>query len=266
MDEKKDESRASSRALLATNSNDPSALRTAGIALMRGGDPKHAAEAFAREYAVDSASTSIYNQACALALAHETAPALAALRRSIYAGYGDSEKFRSDDDLASLRGEAEFRTLSDLADDLSLQIYMTDGFGDSRWRKQMPRLEQAAREHADAGRAWWNLGFGQLRMGDPESSLDSFGRALDRGYRASNTLYNMACASAQRHDPDAALGYLARAEKAGMEVGKVALDDHDLDPIRSDSRFRAMADRWRDERRDETMNKFIGKSKDKDRK
>ena len=104
----------------------------------------------------------------------------------------------------------------------------------------MERFERVTVRHPRAGRAWFNLGFAQLRAGDPRAGLVSFGRALDLGYRTPTTLYNLACAAAQSGDREAAFRWLDRSERAGMQLqGYLALD-RDLAPLRTDARFWAL--------------------------
>ena len=55
---------------------------------------------------------------------------------------------------------------------------------------------------------------------------------------------------------DDAIRCLERAEALGMEVGKTAMNDDDLDPLRSDPRFQRMRERWRRENGDAFWNKL----------
>jgi tetratricopeptide (TPR) repeat protein len=243
--EKRDALRSTYRSMTDSRDTSPGELRSMGISLMRAGDTERAAEAFRREFALDSSATSIYNEACAHAIGRQTAKALEALERSILSGYGDADKLTSDADLSSLRGQPQFDRLVKLADDLSLNFGFMDGKG--TWRGRLSRCERVAREHPDWGRAWWNLGFAQLRADEPERSQESFRHALDLGYRVSNTLYNMACAAAQSGDVDKAFALLSRSA-AGMDLAGHAPTDSDLEPLHSDRRWRAMEQEWRRQR------------------
>jgi hypothetical protein len=235
-------------ALRGSSDADPDQLRSVGIELMRSGEPNMAAEAFARQYAIDSLGSSLYNMACAQAIAGQKAKACATLERAIYAGYGDAEKLESDDDLNALHGQPEFRRLVRLADDFDLEM-PNNGFnfgGDDAdgWRRLLPRFERATREHPNAGRAWFNLGFAQLRAEDPRGSRASYLRALDQGYRRGATCYNIACAAAALRDNDEAIRWLQRSEQAGYDVAGTARSDDDLRSLRRDDRFMDMIDRW----------------------
>jgi len=222
----------------------PEELKSAGFRLMRSGRPGAAATMFARQYAADSLPSSLYNMACAQALDGKADAALVTLERSIYAGYGDGDKLEDDTDLTSLRRRPEFGRLVKLADELSLFSAFPGKQTPARWRAELPRYERTVRAHPETGRAWFNLGFAQLRAGDARGSRESYRRTLQLGYRRASSHYNMACAEAQLGDHDAAIASLARAEAAGMNVEDIAPGDDDLEPLRDDRRFLEMVNRW----------------------
>jgi beta-lactamase regulating signal transducer with metallopeptidase domain/tetratricopeptide (TPR) repeat protein len=229
--------------LRADNSQDATAWNSAGIELMRLGETDRAIKAFQRRVSLDGSASGIYNQACAEALDGRTGDALASLERSLVAGFnGGRDKLATDSDLASLRNEPDFRRLMQLADELTLD-YPNGNQDDPRdWKQSLAHAEAAADRHPELGRAWFNLGFTQIRAGRSDDALQSFQRALDKGYRRPTTMYNLACASAQVGDADAAMRWLGKAEEAGMDMGNVR-NDEDLDPLHSDPRFQAMIER-----------------------
>ena len=53
----------------------------------------------------------LYNKACVLSLAGQKAPAIAAVREAIAAGFTDYAKYESDADFDSLRGDPEFKSV-----------------------------------------------------------------------------------------------------------------------------------------------------------
>jgi beta-lactamase regulating signal transducer with metallopeptidase domain/tetratricopeptide (TPR) repeat protein len=219
--------------------------RSLGITLMRSGDHERSIEAFRTEFRMDSSANAIYNLACAQALAGSRSEALATLQRSVLAGSGDPDHMREDADLISLHEDPRFTRIAELAEELSLSV---DGRDDDRslWRSSLSRFQDVAQRHPDAGRAWFNLGYAQLRARESRGSLASFGRALDLGYRPGTTMYNLGCAAAQSGDRDAAFAWLERSERAGMELENYLPNDHDLTPLRSDARFRALLSRLDD--------------------
>ena len=225
------------------DSDDASSWNSAGIELMRSGETELAIKAFQRRVAIDGSPSGIYNEACAEALGGQTDAALSALERSIVAGFsGGKDKLREDADLASLRGSRRFEGLVQLASDLTIEHANGDDRHEELWREQLPRYERTAQQHAGLGRAWFNLGYVQLRAGDAASGRESFKRALDQDYRRPTTLYNLACCCAQAGDRDAAIRYLEQSETAGMNLWN-SMNDDDLRPLRSDPRFRAIQSR-----------------------
>jgi len=229
--------------LRADNSQDASAWNSAGIELMRLGETDRAIKAFQRRVNLDGSASGIYNQACAEALDGRTGEALASLERSLVAGFsGGRDKLSTDSDLAALRNEPEFRRMMQLADDLALDYPKGNQDDPGDWKQSLAHAEAAADRHPELGRAWFNLGFTQIRAGRSEAAVQSFQRALDKGYRRPTTMYNLACASAQVGDADAAMRWLGKAEDAGMDMGNVR-NDEDLDPLHSDPRFQAMIER-----------------------
>ena len=234
-------------ALRSASSDDADAWGDAGIELMHSGDPGRAVTAFQNQIRLEPSSNGTYNLACAHALNGASGPALDALERAIAAGYGDADHMRHDDDLESLRGVRRFDELVRLTENLELN---PDHLGDNAprtWRDELPRYERVAQLYPTNGRAWFNLGYAQLRARELDKSKTSFGRALELKYRIGVTSYDLACVAAQLHDADAALRWLERAESEGMNLGFYLSSDRDLDPIRSDARFRAMRDRVEDD-------------------
>jgi beta-lactamase regulating signal transducer with metallopeptidase domain/tetratricopeptide (TPR) repeat protein len=250
--EKGQQKRAAARsefdALQASGKSDASEWRATGLTLLRSGEPDRAAEAFQAEFALDSSASGLYNVACAQARGNHAAAALATLQRAVLLGFGDSKDIASDADLVSLHADPAFDRTLRLADDLSL---FSNGRGDDdthAWRRDLPRFERVTQEFPEAGRAWFNLGYAQLRVTNLDGSGRSFSRALELGYRTGTTSYNLACVAARRGDVDGAFRWLERAESAGMEVGGPMRGDADLAAIRSDARYRLMLDRWNAQR------------------
>jgi beta-lactamase regulating signal transducer with metallopeptidase domain len=216
--------------------------RSLGIELMRAREFERALTAFDVAYRIDPSSSDLYNKACALALSGDTPRAMEALRKSIE--QGSSGDPAEDSDLASLRGRPGFEEICRLSKDLQLYDGNIKDDVVSSWRVVLPRFERVTREHPAVGRAWFNLGYAQLRVGDTQASEASNKRALELGYRPGTTMYNLACVAARRGDADAAMDWLAKSESAGMKVWKMAPGDQDLDRLHSDPRFRAQMERW----------------------
>lgn len=227
-----------------------------GVDLMRSGDYDQATTAFDNEFKVSEDQDAIYNKACALALKGQSDGALKLLEQSIVAGPVDAEHMQEDPDLASLHSKKAFNELVDLAKDLELNG-VSNGFrwngnvwnGDDEkhWQKSIPRFEEVTREHPTIGRAWFNLGYAQLKADQPDKGAASFTKALDLKFRPATTMYNLACAAALSGNIDAAFSWLEKAEGAGMDVGSSARWDEDLDAIRGDARYKELKKRWKAE-------------------
>jgi beta-lactamase regulating signal transducer with metallopeptidase domain len=244
--------RASTRrydVLKSSNSSDADRWGHVGIDLMRAGETDRAVDAFQRQVKIEGEATGIYNMACAYALGGKKDKAFETLEQSINAGYGDPEKITSDPDLYSLHGDARFDKMVDLAADL--ELFGPDLHDDNRasWDDAMPRFQQAVKDYPNSGRAWFNLGYAQLRVRDAKNALVSFKRSLDLGYRKPTSMYNLACSAAQAGDKEAAIQWLQKAQTAGFTLEWKARWDRDLFPLRSDPRFREMINRWDREQR-----------------
>ncbi|HEX5130957.1 MAG TPA: M56 family metallopeptidase [Candidatus Krumholzibacteria bacterium] len=222
-----------------------------GIDLMRSGDYKRADTAFEREFKVSGDTDAIYNRACASSLAGDKAVALQYLEQAITGGSVDVDHMEEDPDLVPLHKEKRFDELVTMADMLTLNHGNNWTWGrnsDERyWSKSLPRLEKATQQYPQVGRAWFNLGFAQLKSGDAKSSTASFTKALDMGYQKPTTMYNLACTSAQTGDLDAAFKWLESAENEGFEMWSRARHDEDLDPLHGDPRYSEARKRWREQ-------------------
>ena len=237
-------------ALSAAGSKDADEWGDVGVDLMHSGEAGRAVIAFENQIRLEPGSNAAYNLACAHALNGDPDHALEALDRAIAGGYGDADHMREDHDLASLRGLRRFDELVRLTENLELN---PGNLGDNEplgWGKQLPRYERVAQLYPAYGRAWFNLGYAQLRSRRFEQSRASFGRALELRYRPATTMYDMACVIAQLRQGDEAVHWLERAEAEGMNLGFYLATDRDLDPIRSSARFRAMLRRVQDDQWD----------------
>ena len=87
-------------------------------------------------------------------------------------------------------------------------------------------------------RAWFNLGFVQIRAERPEAAAESFQKALELGYRKPTTMYNLACAYAMLDRKDQAFDWLFKSLEAGFRSDGTLRSDEDLDNLRGDPRFR----------------------------
>jgi tetratricopeptide (TPR) repeat protein len=188
-------------------------------------------------------ATSLYNQACAYALVGNNDKALALLRQALDSGFDQPGTLAKDDDLESLHGDPRFSALKKEARELSLPAWnhwnwkeMSSSRG--AWRDEAKRYEAYAREHPQAGRAWFNLGYASLAGDRPEAAAEAFRKALDLGYRKPTTMYNLACAYSRLDQKDAAFDWLFKSIEAGFDSAGHIRSDDDLDNLRGDPRYR----------------------------
>ncbi|MBK9372705.1 MAG: hypothetical protein IPN03_02940 [Holophagales bacterium] len=157
---------------------------------LRYADYDRAARAFvAAAQAGVREGTSLYNAACARALASQKAEAMDLLQRALDAGFDDPDHLREDDDLDGLRAEPRFQQLLRDAEELTL-----DGFpslGARLLRSQMvaegeeatTRFESYLKRHPGSGRGWSNLGYASLAAENDRQAARAYRKALDLGYR-----------------------------------------------------------------------------------
>ena len=187
--------------------------------------------------------TAFYNAACALALGGEKVAAFESLQNALENGFDNPEIFRKDDDLDSIRGEQRFAEIQALADDLAMP---SPGWGAkflrsverSDWRQAAQHAREVAAKHPRLGRAWFTLGYVELKAARPEAAVEAFQKALELGYRKPTTLYNLACSYARADQKDHAFDFLFQALDAGFEGNGNLREDEDLDNLRGDPRFR----------------------------
>jgi len=239
-------------ALMARPAKDGRSLYDSGRDLLRLAEYDRAARAFVAAAETGTREgTSLYNAACARALANQRDEALALLRRAVDAGFDDPDQIRKDDDLDSLRSDPRLAALLVDAEALSLEGFPSWGARILRServaqaREAATRFEQYLKTHPASGRAWSNLGVVSLAAENPGDAAKAFGKALGLGYRRPATLYNLACAHAQLKEKDKAFEWLDKAIDAGyVDAGHIE-DDDDLWNLRRDPRFRKAVEKAR---------------------
>jgi tetratricopeptide (TPR) repeat protein len=238
-----------------------------GIELLRAGEYDRAAMAFDNEFkhSKNQDEDALYNKACARALDGKNDEALRLLDQAIAAGSVNYDHMAEDADLVSLHKNKKFDELLDLAEDLELnypgfsgdswnvnghKFWKNGGFDEEKhWSKSLSHFKEMANKHPQYARAWFNLGYAQLKSGDAASCTPNFQKALDMGFKPPTMMYNMACSTAQEGKIDVAFNWLDKSEKAGFEVWNSARYDEDLDPLKADPRWRELKKRWREEER-----------------
>ncbi|HEY6049718.1 MAG TPA: M56 family metallopeptidase, partial [Thermoanaerobaculia bacterium] len=230
--------------LTARPAADGGAFYDSGRELLKTGEYALSAKAFERSAALGNRpGTSYYNAACALSLGGQTAQAIEDLRKALDNGFDEAKLMRTDDDLDAVRSDPRFKELLTLAEDLKMpSIDWPSGLlrstRRSEWRDAVKQAEKATAKYPKMGRAWFNLGFVQIRAERPEAAAESFQKALELGYRKPTTMYNLACSYAMLDRKDQAFDWLFKSLDAGFRSDGMLRSDEDLDNLRGDPRFR----------------------------
>ena len=230
-----------------SGSEDAGAWAKVGYNLMMLRELDLAAEAleYAARYGSDASSTALYNLACAYALDGHSGAALETLGRAIESGFDDSSHMRRDPDLRSLRGDAEFERLAELAEDLDLDRYRAgvprrrgrnNDYSAEMWAPAIDFYRGFVEDNPNLGAGWFNLAYALHYSERFDESVEMFRRAVDLGFRPATSAYNMACGYSMLGQVDNAIPALEEAVDLGFE-GNFDRDS-DLANLRADPRFR----------------------------
>jgi len=100
--------------------------------------------------------------------------------------------------------------------------------------------QRAKEEPPRDGEEWFARAY-KLHNSDRHlEAIEAFKRAIELGYRKATAMYNIACGYALINDKDNALVWLQRAIDAGFDQWDNIASDSDLDPIRTDPRFKKL--------------------------
>ena len=104
--------------------------------------------------------------------------------------------------------------------------------------KRNDSKEWSQKEPPRDAEEWFARGH-QMHSSDryPEA-IESFKRAADLGYRRATAMYNIACGYSLLNDKENALTWLQKAIDNGFDQADLIAEDSDLDPLRSDARFK----------------------------
>ncbi len=212
-----------------------------GMRLHRKGRYKEAIAAFGNAiedgYREDAAS---YNIACGYALLGESDRAFEWLRRSLEEGFDLSSYLRSDDDLESLHEDPRWAEIKKAA---------REERSSSEKAKARPvarRYEKLVAEAPKNGEPFFEVGRELLRVDEYGLAAKAFQASADRGHRVGTSLYNEACAASLDGKKDDAIALLQKALDAGFDQPDMFRSDDDLDAVRGDPRFAAIAKEAKD--------------------
>ncbi len=212
-----------------------------GMRLHRKGRYKEAIAAFGKAiedgYREDAAS---YNIACGYSLLGENDKAFEWLHRSLEEGFDLSSYLRGDDDLESLHEDPRWAEMRKAARDAQSSSEK------ARARSVVRRYEKLVAEAPKNGEPFYEIGRELLRVDEYETAAKAFQASADRGHRVGTSLYNEACALSLDGRKDAALDMLQKSLDAGFDQPDMFRSDDDLDTVRGDPRFAALAKEAKD--------------------
>ncbi len=212
-----------------------------GMRLHHKGKYQEAIAAFEKSiedgYNEDAAS---YNIACGYALLGEPDKAFEWLKRAMDEGFDLAGYIGHDDDLDGLRGDPRWAELKKLAREQKADGHKGEA------RAAAARYERLVAKAPKSGEPFFDIGRELLNVDQYDLSAKAFQASADRGYRVGTSLYNEACALSRDGKRDLAIDLLHRSLDAGFDQPDLFDDDDDLDAVRKDPRFAALADEARE--------------------
>jgi hypothetical protein len=106
------------------------------------------------------------------------------------------------------------------------------------WAKAVTAYEQLVHTNPHNGQHWQNYGFALHSLRRYDEAIKAWSKSIELGFRPETGLYNLACANSLAGRKDAALNWLQKAVDAGFNQDETIRTDSDLDPIRTDGRFK----------------------------
>jgi tetratricopeptide (TPR) repeat protein len=113
--------------------------------------------------------------------------------------------------------------------------------------QQKLKVAESAKDGRDAnddrdGQGWFNRGYALHSADRYPEAIEAFKHSIDLGYRKATAMYNIACGYSLLNDKENALAWLERALHNGFSRTDLLRGDSDLDPVRTDFRFRKILD------------------------
>jgi len=102
---------------------------------------------------------------------------------------------------------------------------------------RMTKNEDGKNETRD-GAYWFKRGYALHQADHYIEAIEAFSHSIGLGYRQATAMYNVACGYALLNDKDNALFWLQRSLAVGFDRTDLLKTDSDLDPLRSDARFK----------------------------
>jgi tetratricopeptide (TPR) repeat protein len=107
--------------------------------------------------------------------------------------------------------------------------------------EKLQSRDKDARSETRDGEYWFSRGYSLHQSDRYIEAIEAFSQSIRLGHRQATSMYNVACGYALLNDKDNALFWLNRSIAAGFDRGDLLKDDSDLDSLRSDPRFKEIA-------------------------
>jgi len=90
---------------------------------------------------------------------------------------------------------------------------------------------------------WFDRGMELHNQERFDEAREAFQKSIEEGHRVSTAMYNIACGYSMKNDRDNALIWLEKAFENGFNMAGYLLEDSDLDPLRTDVRFKKLVEK-----------------------
>jgi hypothetical protein len=117
---------------------------------------------------------------------------------------------------------------------------LRESFASDRERVKEARKEKYESESAPDGAEWFKRGYELHNSDRYQEAAEAFMCAVALEYRPATAMYNIACDYALLNDKENALVWLQRSLESGFERPQLVASDSDLDPLRTDPRFKKL--------------------------
>jgi tetratricopeptide (TPR) repeat protein len=108
------------------------------------------------------------------------------------------------------------------------------------WPSKQQAKHDRYRSEPQDGAEWFDRAYEMHNSDRYPEAIEAFKHAVDLGYRKSTAMYNIACGYSLLNDKDNALVWLQRALENGFDSTGHIAHDPDLDPLRTDQRFKTL--------------------------
>ena len=103
--------------------------------------------------------------------------------------------------------------------------------------------DEDGKDETRDGAYWFGRGYSAHQSDRYIEAIEAFSQSIRLRHRQATSMYNVACGYALLNDKDNALFWLDRSIAAGFDRADLLRDDSDLDPVRSDARFKELVQR-----------------------